>query len=116
VSKKDWTTTIPTQELIEMSLTSNENLLCLRDILEFSKLEEFDLPENVFFLVCELIWLDSSMLLIMRRDLTEPKFYDKEQKEVIISETTLTSLMTLMLAKTSAMHDLNSFGYSVSLV
>jgi len=116
VPKKDWTTTIPTQELIEMSLKSNEDLRCLKDILEFAKQENFQLPENIFYLVCELIWLDSSMLLIMRRDLTEPKFYDKEQKEVIISETTLTSLMTLMLAKTSATHDLNSFGYSVSLL
>lgn len=116
MSKKDWTTTIPTQELIEISLASNENLSCLRDILEFSKLDEFDLPENVLFLVCELIWLDSSVLLILRRDMTEPVFYDKEQKEVVISETALKSLMTLMLAKTSAMHDLNSFGYSVSLL
>jgi hypothetical protein len=47
--------------------------------------------------------------------MTEPRFYDKEQKEVIISETTLTSLMTLMLAKTQAMNDLNSYGYSASL-
>lgn len=116
VSEKDWTTTIPTQELIEISLASNENLQCLKDILEFTKLKEFTLPENVFFLVCELIWLDSSVLLILRRDMTEPKFYDKEKKEVIVSDTTLKSLMTLMLAKTQAMNDLNSYGFSVSLM
>ena len=115
MSKKDWTTTIPTRELIEMSLKSNEDLQCLKDVLELTKLEDFQLPENILYLVCELIWLDSSVLLILRRDMTEPQFYDKEQKEVIISETTLTSLMTLMLAKTQAMNDLNSYGYSVSL-
>ena len=64
MSKKDWTTTIPTQELIEISLASNENLSCLRDILEFSKLDEFDLPENVLFLVCELIGKISKFQLI----------------------------------------------------
>jgi hypothetical protein len=116
VSKKDWTTTIPTYELIEMSLKSNEDLQCLKDILEFSKLEEFLLPDNILNLVCELIWLDSSVLLILRRDMTEPQFYDEEQKEVIIPETTLKSLLTLMLAKNQAMADLNSYGYSVSLL
>ena len=115
MSKKDWTTTIPTQELIEISLASNESLQCLKDIIEFSKLEEFDLPENIFYLVCELIWLESSMLLIMRRDMTDPVFYDDEQKEVVIPETTLKSLMTLLLAKSQALIDLNSYGYSATL-
>ncbi len=116
MSKKDWTTTIPTQELIEMSLKSNEDLQCLKDILEFARLEDFLLPENIFYLVCELIWLDSSVLLILRRDMAEPQFYDKEQREIIVSEITLKSLMTLMLAKAQAMNDLNSYGYSVSLL
>jgi hypothetical protein len=115
VSKKDWTTTIPTQELIEMSLSSNENLSSLKDLFEFDRGQHFKLPEHVFYLVCELTWLESSILLILRRDFTQPKFYDKEQKEVIIPQTTLQSLATLNVAKLHALSDLKSFGYSLSV-
>ena len=115
MSKKDWTTTIPTQELIEMSLVSNENLRSLKDLFQFERAGKFKINEHVFYLVCELTWLESSVLLILRRDFMQTKFYDKEQKEVIIPRSTLQSLATLSVAKLHAISDLNSFGYSLSL-
>jgi len=115
VSKEDWTTTIPTQELIDMSLTSSENLQSLKDVFDFDKTDMLDVPEHIFYLICELTWLESSMLLILRRDFTEPEFHDSDQKEVVISDTTLKSLMTLTVAKFHAIKDLNSYGYSLSL-
>ena len=65
---EEWSTTIPTQELIEMSLSSNENLQTLKDLIDLDNKVDFSLPENVFFVVCELIWLESSVLLILKRD------------------------------------------------
>lgn len=115
MSDEDRTTTVPTQELIEMSLLSNENLQSLKDIFDFEKTGLLEIPQNVFYLICELTWLESSLLLILRRDLVEPEFYDKEQKEVIISQTTLQSLATLNIAKFHAVKDLNSYGYSLCM-
>ena len=108
---EEWSTTIPTQELIEMSLSSNENLQTLKDLID-----DFSLPENVFFVVCELIWLESSVLLILKRDFSDPNFYDEDQQEVVIPQVTLKSLMTLTLAKFHATKDLNSYGYSLSIL
>ena len=113
---EEWSTTIPTQELIEMSLSSNENLQALKELIDLHKKDDFELPEYVFVVVCELIWLESSVLLILKRDFSEPNFYDEEQKEVLMPQVTLKSLMTLTLAKFHAVKDLNSYGYSLSML
>tara|TARA_R110000824_G_scaffold194014_4_gene376442 strand:- start:1974 stop:2321 length:348 start_codon:yes stop_codon:yes gene_type:complete len=113
---EEWSTTIPTQELIEMSLSSNENLQTLKDLIDLDNKVDFSLPENVFFVVCELIWLESSVLLILKRDFSDPNFYDEDQQEVVIPQVTLKSLMTLTLAKFHATKDLNSYGYSLSIL
>jgi|TARA_R110000851_G_scaffold223940_2_gene376773 hypothetical protein len=107
--------TIATQDLINISMTSNENLQSLKDIYEFHKSEVFEIPEHVFYLLCEMMWLESSLLLLLRRDMSEPEFHDKQQKEVLISEVTLKSLMTLSIAKLQAERDLNDFGFSLGL-
>ena len=115
MSEEDWTTTVPTQELIEMSLISNDNLQSLRDIFDFEKTGLLEIPQHVFYIICEITWLESSLLLILRRDLVDPKFYGDDQKEVIIAQTTLQSLATLNIAKFHAVKDLNSYGYSLDL-
>tara|TARA_R110002110_G_scaffold306187_4_gene520095 strand:+ start:313 stop:663 length:351 start_codon:yes stop_codon:yes gene_type:complete len=115
MSEEERPITITTEDLINMSLTSNENLQSLKDIYEFHKSEVFEIPEHVFYLLCEMTWLESNLLLLLRRDMSEPEFYDKEQKEVLISEVTLKSLMTLTIAKLHAEKDLNDFGFSLGL-
>ena len=107
--------TLPTQDLIELTHQSNEQL----DILYSYMREDFDDVENlkfchVFTLLCELVWINNSILLTLRRDMQELIFKDESQKEVIISKTTLDALSALLIARISASIELNRFGYSLS--
>ena len=108
--------TISTHDLIEISHQSNENLDALCALLK----EDFAGRDNlkssyIFVLLCELVWLNSSILLLLRRDMQDIAFKDKTQKEILVSEKTLNSLTNLSLSRWSAMNELNSFSYSLSM-
>ena len=108
--------TIFTQDLIEISVQSNENLDALHSLAKDAVTAKENLKANhIFTLVCELIWINSSILLILRRDFKDLTFKDDTQKEVLIAETTLQTLSTLMMARWQANNELNRFSYSVSL-
>ena len=66
-------------------------------------------------MLCELVWLNSYILLILRKDLQDITFKDEEKKEVIVSEVTLDTLLSLVVARSQAIDELNGFSYSLSL-
>tara|TARA_R110000824_G_scaffold100088_3_gene237903 strand:- start:1911 stop:2234 length:324 start_codon:yes stop_codon:yes gene_type:complete len=104
-----------TNDLIEISLQSNDNLDMLLEIIKDKVLSQEDLKTHVFALLCELVWINSNVLFVLRRDLQELIFKEPDQKEVIIPEQTLAVLTTLMIARQQATVDLNRFSYSLSL-
>ena len=104
-----------TQDLIEISLQSNENLDILFDLIEEKIKTEGGPRSYVFTLFCELVWLNSTILLLLKRSMQELEFKDESQKEVFISKSTFDALSTLMIAKTQAVVELNKFSYSLSL-
>jgi hypothetical protein len=107
--------TVLTQDLIEISLQSNENLDALLDLIKDKAQDEKSLRSHVFALLCELAWINNSILLLLRRDFQDFVFKGKDQKEVILSKVTLDSLSTLLLARWQATSELNKFSYSLSL-
>ena len=107
--------TLYTQDIIEISLEANENLDALALLIKDRVTE--DKPLNgcyVFSLFCELVWLNSSILRILRRDMQEPSFKDDTQKELLVSPETVKALSTLMIAKWQATKELNSLSYSLA--
>jgi len=107
--------TLYTDDLIEISLQSNEHLDALIDLIKGKVKAEEDLKSHVFSLMCELVWINSNVLFIMRRDFQEPKFKGPDQKEVLVSEQTLATLTSLMIAKAQATKDLSKLSYSICL-
>ena len=91
-----------TNDLIEISLQSNDNLDMLLEIIKDKVLSQEDLKTHVFALLCELVWINSNVLFVLRRDLQELIFKEPDQKEVIIPEQTLAVLTTLMIARQQA--------------
>ena len=107
--------TIFTQDLLEITLQSNENLDALLDLIKDKVDDGENLRTHIFFILCELVWLNSYILLILRKDLQDLTFKDKEKKEVIMSETTLDTLLSLIIARSQTTTELNDFSYSLSL-
>ena len=108
--------TIYTQDLIEISLESNENLDALVSLIEGEVENRENLrSSHVFPLFCELVWINSSILLILRKVSQDLTFKDEDQKEIILSEVILQSLTTLLIARWQAVSDLARFSYSLSL-
>jgi hypothetical protein len=104
-----------TQDLIEISLQSNEILDMLFDLIEDKIKTESGRKSYAFSLFCELVWLNSTILLLLKRSMQELEFKDENQKEVFVSKTTLDTLTALLIAKTQAINELNKFSYSLSL-
>ena len=108
--------TLYTEDLINITLQSHEQLDNLLDMVQdLIELERNTKNHYVFSLVCELIWVNNSMLLALKKEFEEPVFKDESQKEVFILKKTLDVVTALMLSKTSATSELNRFSYSVSL-
>ena len=107
--------TLYTDDLIEISLQSNEHLEALIELIKDKVKSEEDLKSHVFSLMCELVWINSNVLFILRRDFQEPSFKGPDQKEVLVSEQTLSALTSSMIAKTQATNDLNKLSYSICL-
>jgi len=107
--------TIFTQDLLEITLQSNENLDALLDLIKDKVNDGENIRTHIFFILCELVWLNSYILLILRKDLQDLTFKDKEKKEVIMSETTLDTLLSLIIARSQTTIELNDFSYSLSL-
>ena len=104
-----------TQDLIEISLSCNENLEMLHDLVE-EKIKDKDGKKSyVFILFCELIWLNSTILLLLKRSMQDLHFKDKDQKEVFIPKKTFDALTTLLIAKLQATDELTKYSYSLSL-
>lgn len=104
-----------TEDLIEISLQSNESLEMLFDLIKDKIKNETDTKSYAFVLFCELVWLHSTILLVLKRSMQKPEFKDENQKEVFIPEITFDMLTTLLIAKTQATNELNKFSYSLSL-
>jgi hypothetical protein len=107
--------TVYTQDLIEISLQSNENLDVLLDLIKDKISRDDNLRTHIFSTLCELVWLNSHILLILKKDLQDLTFKDEDQKEVVISKTTLDALLSLVVARAAAIDELNTFSYSLSL-
>ena len=107
--------TIFTQDLLEITLQSNENLDALLDLIKDKVNDGENIRTHIFFILCELVWLNSYILLILRKDLQDLTFKDKEKKEVIMSETTLDTLLSRIIARSQTTIELNDFSYSLSL-
>ena len=108
--------TLYTQDLIEISEESNENIDILSDLLR----GELEAGKNLrashpFALMCELIWLNSVILFTLRKDLADITFKDEEQREVIVPKKTIETLTSLLIARLQASNELNSLSYSISL-
>ncbi len=106
--------TVFTQDLIEISLEANDNLDVLLDLIE-DQVATKKTRDHIFPLLCELTWINNAILLLLRRDFKDIQFKTPDQKEILISETTLKSLSTLMIARWQANSDLNRFSFSISL-
>tara|TARA_R100000008_G_C3542055_1_gene145345 strand:+ start:539 stop:877 length:339 start_codon:yes stop_codon:yes gene_type:complete len=107
--------TVSTQDLIEISLQSNENIDILIDLIKYEANTDKNLKCHVFPILCELMWLNSSILLLLKRGAEDLEFKDNTQKEVVLAKVTIDTLSTLMLARYQATNELNNFSYSVSL-
>ena len=86
--------TVYTQDLIEISLQSNENLDVLLDLIKDKISRDDNLRTHIFSTLT---------------------FKDEDQKEVVISKTTLDALLSLVVARAAAIDELNTFSYSLSL-
>ena len=106
--------TLYTQDLIEISLFCNDILAASSELIKDMSDAEENSKSHIFSLLCELVWLNSSILLLLRKDFTDLVFKDDSQEEVLISKVTLDTLTTLMLAKHQATVQLNKFSYSLS--
>jgi hypothetical protein len=115
MSDEDLTRTVYTQDLIDISLDSNESLDILIELVKDKVNEGGHLRNHIFSTMCELIWLNSYILLILKKDMQDLTFKDKDQKEVVISKTTLDALLSLVVARHAATDELNSFSHSLSL-
>ena len=104
-----------TQDLIEISLQSNESLEMLFDLIKDKIKNEADTKSYAFVLFCELVWLHSTILLVLKRSMQELEFKDENQKEVFISKSAFDTLTTLLIAQVQATNELNRFSYSLSL-
>tara|TARA_R110000824_G_scaffold46035_1_gene132648 strand:- start:525 stop:875 length:351 start_codon:yes stop_codon:yes gene_type:complete len=107
--------TIFTQDLLEITLQSDENLDALLDLIKDKVNDGKNIRTHIFSMLCELVWLNSYILLILRKDLQDITFKDEEKKEVIVSEVTLDTLLSLVVARSQAIDELNGFSYSLSL-
>tara|TARA_R100001082_G_C4346962_1_gene152731 strand:- start:1020 stop:1358 length:339 start_codon:yes stop_codon:yes gene_type:complete len=109
------THTVPTQDLIEITHQSNEHLDNLYSLIEENFKDVKDLKFCYpFTLICELVWINNTILLTLRRDMQDLSFKDNTQKELIISRKTMEVLMTLLVARLAATTELNNLGYSLS--
>jgi len=115
VSNESNVRTIFTQDLLEITLQSNENLDALLDLIKDKVNNKESIRTHIFSILCELVWLNSYILLILRKDLQDLTFRDKEKKEVIIPEATLDVLLSLIISRSQAIAELNDFSYSLSL-
>tara|TARA_R110002074_G_scaffold316889_1_gene487387 strand:+ start:245 stop:595 length:351 start_codon:yes stop_codon:yes gene_type:complete len=115
MSDKDLTRTVFTQDLINISLDSNESLDILLELIKDKVSEGEHLRTHIFSTMCELIWLNSYILLLLKKDMQDLTFKDKDQKEVIMPKTTLDALLSLIVARHAATDELNSFSCSLSL-
>jgi len=107
--------TIFTQDLLEITLQSDENLDALLDLIKDKVNDGKNIRTHIFSILCELVWLNSYILLILRKDLQDITFKDKEKKEVIVPKVTLDALLSLVIARSQAIDELNGFSYSLSL-
>ena len=107
--------TIYTQDLIEITHRSNENIDTLTELLGDHIEEQKKTPSYIFALFCEMVWLNSSIIYLLRTDLENLQFKDAQQKEIFIPKKTLDSLTSLLLASYSAELELNKLSYSISL-
>ena len=88
--------TMRTQDLIEVSLESRECLDMLFDLMKNTELEDYDTYS--FYTMCELVWLNSQILFLLRRDLDEISFKDDTQEEVATETAPQTKKKTLKKA------------------
>lgn len=107
--------TLYTQDLIEISHRSNENLDSLIELIKDRIEDQKNSSSYLFALFCEMVWLNSSILYLLKRDLADLQFKDEDQKEVLVPKSTIDSLTTLMLANHSAELELNKLSFSISL-
>ena len=107
--------TVYTQDLIEISLQSNEDLDILLELIKDKVNNKENLKSHLFSLFCELIWINNSILILLKRDFQNFVFKEKDQKEVLVSKTTLDALSTLLIARWQATVELNKVSYSLSL-
>jgi len=115
MSDESNTHTIFTQDLLEITLQSGEDLDALLDLIKDKVNDEENIKTHIFSILCELVWLNSNILLILRKDLQDVVFRDKEKKEVVIPKATLDALLSLIIARSQSTGELNSFSYSLSL-
>ena len=115
MSDKDLTRTVLTQDLINISLDSNESLDILLELVKDKVNEGKHLRNHICSTMCELVWLNSYILLLLKKDMQDLTFKDKDQKEVVIPKTTLDALLSLIVARLAATDELNSFSCSLSL-
>ena len=109
------TRSVYTQDLIEISMQSNESLDMLLELIKDKAGKELSLRTHIFSILCELVWLNSRILLILKKDLQDLAFKSDDQKEVIVSKTTLDVLLTLIVSRAAATEELNTFSHSLSL-
>lgn len=107
--------TMLTQDLIEISLESNENLDALIDLIKDKVTEDTELKSHAFYTMCELVWINSQLLFVLKRDLEDLVFKDETQNEILVPETTLQTLVTLLSASHQAKKDLAGMSYSLYL-
>ena len=96
--------TIYTQDLIEITHRSNENIDTLTELLGDHIEKQKKAPSYLFALFCEMVWLNNSII-----------YKDEQQKEILIPKKTLDALTSLLLASYSAELELNKLSYSISL-
>ncbi len=107
--------TLNTQDIIEISLEANENLDVLQSLISGLLEEESDVKFSyILVLMCELVYINGTILHVLRKDFQDIQFKDEKQNEIIVSKVTLETITALLIARWRATSELNSFSYSVS--
>ena len=104
-----------TDDLIEISLESNDNLDMILELIKDKVESQEDLKTHIFALLCELFWINTNVLFVLRRDMQELVFKEPDQKEVVVPEQTLAVLTSLLIARHQATSDLNRYSFSLSV-
>ena len=96
-----------------MTIEVNEKIEIITDLIKDKATSEDSLKEYCFSLLAEMYWLNFRIRVMLEKEFQDIVFKDEDQKEIMISQVSLTALTSLLLARNQAALEYNSFSRSV---